>query len=804
LGDVVTVQVSFSKMVTVAGGTPTLTLETGAVDRTVNYTSGSGTSTLVFSYTVGAGDLNADLDYVATGSLSANGATIRDSHLNDATLTLAAPGAAGSLAASKNLDVDGVVAVVTGVSASNADGLFKLGDMLTVQVSFSKAVIVAGGTPTLTLETGAVDRTVNYTSGNGTSTLVFSYTVGAGDANADLDFAATGSLSANGATIRDGHLNDATLTLVTPGAAGSLAANKNLDVDGVVPLILGHTYTIFDQVDVQMSEGVFHTGGSALTPSDLSILFVRNGGNATSAAILSLTSTSDTPLAGGESVIRIRLSFTGVPDGLETITVIPATANSVFDLAGNPMAGAQTTGAIALIPSAITIVSRETQDSDGDGHIDQIKITTLPTQNLNDNFSGLTISVAGYTVVGYTTGAAGDNVFYVNLAEGASFDTGATPIVRVMSNDTNLQAADSHTIVMETTGVAATDAAPPVVGVTLAAVNGSRIYVEFSEPVTVATGDITCATSTVISPIGPREVFLNVSPPLTALVVTAGQLTINANAIHDAVGLPVAAATRPISQLMLDVVIPVWAHDGVHTDIPASKSGALKVFDGTGKLLDRDITLEARFATATWPVPLDIIFDAAVPPSLKPRGFWLPAGIDGLAPADTASRSVVQVDPAGDTDQLRDFAIPASDSKVADGNTIEFLFAADFGFGARYCLRALDPNDPRTVRPYAFKISDVLRQKNGVTIVENVINPTAGDRTRLSYTLSKSGRVTIQVFSLGGDIVNVLYSGYQAAGDYSASWDGRNRAGWAVARNVYFIRIVAPEIDEIRKVLVVK
>ena len=74
------------------------------------------------------------------------------------------------------------------------------------------------------------------------------------------------------------------------------------------------------------------------------------------------------------------------------------------------------------------------------------------------------------------------------------------------------------------------------------------------------------------------------------------------------------------------------------------------------------------------------------------------------------------------------------------------------------------------MRPYAFKISDVLRQKNGVTIVENVINPTAGDRTRLSYTLSKSGRVTIQVFSLGGDIVNVLYSGYQAAGDYSASW----------------------------------
>jgi hypothetical protein len=36
------------------------------------------------------------------------------------------------------------------------------------------------------------------------------------------------------------------------------------------------------------------------------------------------------------------------------------------------------------------------------------------------------------------------------------------------------------------------------------------------------------------------------------------------------------------------------------------------------------------------------------------------------------------------------------------------------------------------------------------------------------------------------------------------SWDGRNRAGQAVSRGVYFIRIVAPGIDEIRKVLVAK
>jgi fibronectin-binding autotransporter adhesin len=35
-------------------------------------------------------------------------------------------------------------------------------------------------------------------------------------------------------------------------------------------------------------------------------------------------------------------------------------------------------------------------------------------------------------------------------------------------------------------------------------------------------------------------------------------------------------------------------------------------------------------------------------------------------------------------------------------------------------------------------------------------------------------------------------------------WDGRNSGGRIVAKGIYFIRIVAPDIDETRKVLVVK
>jgi len=101
----ISIQVGFSEAVTVTG-TPTLLLATGSTNQSATYTSGSGTATLTFTYTVVSGDTAADLDYVATSSLSTAGGTIRDSVGNTATLTLAAPGAAGSLGANKNIVID--------------------------------------------------------------------------------------------------------------------------------------------------------------------------------------------------------------------------------------------------------------------------------------------------------------------------------------------------------------------------------------------------------------------------------------------------------------------------------------------------------------------------------------------------------------------------------------------------------------------------------------------------------------------------------------------------------------------------
>lgn len=67
-------------------GTPALNLDIGGSARQANYASGSGTSALVFTYTIQTGD--EDTDGITVSSLTLDGGTIKDAAGNDADLTL--------------------------------------------------------------------------------------------------------------------------------------------------------------------------------------------------------------------------------------------------------------------------------------------------------------------------------------------------------------------------------------------------------------------------------------------------------------------------------------------------------------------------------------------------------------------------------------------------------------------------------------------------------------------------------------------------------------------------------------------
>ena len=94
VGETISIQVNLDEATLVAGGTPRIKLNTSPTARYANYVSGSGTSTLTFSYTIQAGDTSGDLNYFDANSLELNGATLKDAAGNNATIALDAIGAA--------------------------------------------------------------------------------------------------------------------------------------------------------------------------------------------------------------------------------------------------------------------------------------------------------------------------------------------------------------------------------------------------------------------------------------------------------------------------------------------------------------------------------------------------------------------------------------------------------------------------------------------------------------------------------------------------------------------------------------
>jgi len=182
VADVIPVTIQFSEAVTVTG-TPQLTLETGTIDRTASYVSGTGTNTLTFNYTVQAGDASTDLGYTSASALALNSGTIQDEAGNSATLTLASPGTLGSLAFGNALVIDGVAPTITAQAATAGTKTVTLtmgeavtgtpaaGDFAVLMNSAANAVTAvsaSGTTVTLTLTNTIPNNatvTVDYTQG---------------------------------------------------------------------------------------------------------------------------------------------------------------------------------------------------------------------------------------------------------------------------------------------------------------------------------------------------------------------------------------------------------------------------------------------------------------------------------------------------------------------------------------------------------------------------------------------------------------------------------------------------------------
>lgn len=190
-------------------GTPRLTLTIGAATRYANYSSGSGSNLLVFTYNPVSIDVDGN-GIVVAAAIDANSGTLRDAVGNDAALTFTAPNTTTVL-------VDGNTPYVTSITPP-ANGNYVTGNALDFVLTYSEAVNVTG-TPSLNLTVGSTARSATYQSGTGGTQLTFRYIVQSDDLDTD-GIAASPTLTMTGATIQDSGATNALNILSLPSLTG--------------------------------------------------------------------------------------------------------------------------------------------------------------------------------------------------------------------------------------------------------------------------------------------------------------------------------------------------------------------------------------------------------------------------------------------------------------------------------------------------------------------------------------------------------------------------------------------------------
>ena len=487
-GSVVTLTLSMTEAVTVAGGTPTLTLNDGG---TATYTGGSGGTALTFSYTVAAGQNTSDL---SVSAVNLNGATIKDGAGNNASLS-------GTLSPAGTLQIDTTAPTVASVATSgtgitNGNGDLKAGSAVTLTLTMSEAVTVAGGTPTLTLNDGG---TATYTGNSGGTALTFSYTVAAGQNTSDLSVSA---VNLNGATVKDGAGNTANLS-------GTFSPAGTLQIDTTAPTVAS---VATSGTGITNGNGDLKAGSAVTLTLTLSEAVTVAGGTPT----LTLNDGGTATYTGGSGGTALTFSYT-VAAGQNTADLSVSAVNlngaTIKDGAGNSASLSGTfspAGTLQIDTTAPTVASVATSGTgitNGNGDLKAGSAVTLtltmseavtvaggtPTLTLNDGGTATYTGGSGGTALTFSyTVAAGQNtadlsVSAVNL-NGATIKDGA-------GNSASLSGtlSPAGTLQIDTTAPTVASVATSGTGITngngdLKAGSAVTLTLTMSEAVTVAGG----------------------------------------------------------------------------------------------------------------------------------------------------------------------------------------------------------------------------------------------------------------------------------------------------------------------------
>jgi hypothetical protein len=99
----------------------------------------------------------------------------------------------------------------------------------------------------------------------------------------------------------------------------------------------------------------------------------------------------------------------------------------------------------------------------------------------------------------------------------------------------------------------------------------------------------------------------------------------------------------------------------------------------------------------------------------------------------------------------------------------------------------------------------VIEEKLNISykLFQNWPNP-FNSTTTIRFTCPHAGKVQIQIYTTGGNLVKTLVNGYYSAGEHSVTWNGGDNRDHAISSGTYFYKMTSGDIIETKKMLVIK
>ena len=796
-GEKVQAMMTFNENVTVID-TPQLPLKIGAVYRNANLVSGSGTKALVFEYTVAIGDEDTDGISIEANRLTSNGGSITDAAGNAAILTHAA------LNTQVSHKVGGPVpsfqTVISSLSLTST-GPYRVGSSIEVTVSTNVPIYVTG-TPSVTLLVGTTEKMAQYASGNGSATLVFTYTVVAGDTDTDGVAVKVNSLALNGGTLKDSSGNDLVLThnaVINAGTSHAVDTTP-LEVDSVAITSIG-PYGVWDNIEVTLTttKPVIVTGSATVSViiGNREKRASYHRGSQTNVLVFQYTvATGDGGDPDGISVKANSLSLNGG-------TILDALGNSLnLNHDTLPNGGEEQrvdTTAPQVSSLAITSIGPY-------GVWDNAEVTLTTTKPVIVTGSATVSVIIGNTEkrANYQRGSRTNTlVFQYTVATGDGEDpdgisvranslslNGGT-ILDELGNGLNLNhdalqnAGTGHRVdatVPQINDVAITSTGPYTTN------DDIQVTVTTSETVTV-TGNPTLAIvignterkAVLFSGNGTSALGFQYTVPAAdaddtdGISVKANALRTNGGTISDSVGNALNLNHNRIANAGETQIVGTTV-SSIHS-VALTSQGPYKVNDTINVTV---ATTEKVNVTGTPRIPIKLGMATKY--------------ADYVSGSGTALLVFEYTVVAGDTDP-DGIEIAQNALENYSGSIIKNIYQTD-----------LDLRHGEVAADAIQKVdTTVWRDTVLFTNYPNPFNP----ETWIPYQLGEAAEVTVRIYAATGYLVRTLALGYQAPGIYkrrgeAAYWDGKNELGEPAASGVYFYTLTAGDFTGIRKMIILR